>query len=66
MENKIICRNAAEIGSYIGVDKRTIPRYKKDYDLPVWRFEPGGNWKALKPSLDEWLLKMEKIHLDDE
>lgn len=58
-----ICRNATEIGEYIGIDKRSIPYYQETHGLPVWKFEGKGNWKALKPSLDEWLKEMEKKFL---
>lgn len=59
-----ICRNAAEIAAYIGINKEWIKRYKEHYNLPAWRFENKGNWKALKVSLDSWLVTMEGKHLD--
>ena len=61
--NSPICRNAAEIGQYLGIDKRSIKEFKDKFDLPVWRFEEKGNWKALKPSLDRWLKDMEERQL---
>jgi hypothetical protein len=57
------CRNAKEIGQYIGIDGRRIPEFKELYGLPVWRFSDGGPWRALKSSLDLWLKDMEKEHL---
>lgn len=58
-----ICRNAAEIGAYLGIDKRAIKHFRDNHGLPVWRFEEHGNWKALKPTLDEWLKAMEQRQL---
>ncbi len=58
-----ICKNSNEIGTYIGVDKRSLRRLKEMYGLPVWKIEGKGNWKALKSSLDKWLVDMEKKFL---
>lgn len=65
IDNSPVCRNAKEIGRYIGVSEQSVVRFKKEYGLPVWRFNSQGNWRALKPSLDLWMTKMEKMHLTE-
>ena len=61
-----ICRNSSEIGAYLGIDKRSIPYYQEEHGLPAWKFEGKGNWKALKTSLDNWLLEMERKNMQSD
>lgn len=58
-----LCRNSAEIGAFIGVDKNRISYLKKNYNLPAFKIEGKGNYKALKSSLLVWLEKIEKKFL---
>ena len=64
IKDRPICRNQAEIGSFIGVDKKMIPHLKKYYDLPIFKIEGKGNWKALKTSLLKWLEEIEVRFLE--
>ncbi len=58
-----LCRNASEIGNYLGVSGKQIPYLIKMYELPVFRIEGKGKYKALKTSLYKWLQTMEKEFL---
>ncbi len=60
INDRPICRNQAEIGDFIGVDKKSIPYFKKKHGLPAFKIDNKGNWKALKSSLTKWLKKMEE------
>jgi len=60
-----VCRNQSEIGQFIGVDKKMVPYLKKHYDLPAFKIEGKGNWKALKSSLLKWLEQIELEFLNN-
>jgi hypothetical protein len=59
IKERPICRNQSEIGDFIGVDKRMIPHLQEHYNLPVFKIDGKGNWKALKTSLLKWLEEVE-------
>ena len=64
IKERPICRNQSEIGDFIGVDKKAIPYLKKHHELPVFKIDGKGNWKALKSSLLTWLEGIEHKFLE--
>lgn len=64
VKDRPLCRNQAEIGDFIGVDKKSVPYLIKKHDLPAWKIEGKGPWKALKSSLLNWLEHIETKFLE--
>jgi hypothetical protein len=62
MSESPVCRNSEEIGNYIGIDSRQVPRMEKNHNLPAFKIDNQGSWKANKTSLNGWLADMEKQH----
>jgi hypothetical protein len=60
--NSPVCKNASEIGEYIGIDSRQVARMRKTHNLPAFKIDNRGCWKANKSSLNSWLADMEKQH----
>lgn len=61
---KIQCfRNAEEIGKYIGENPKYINQLVVDENLPAWRRNGCGPWRALDVDLDQWLVGQRSKYL---
>lgn len=48
-------KGAEEIGEYIKVSGKEIPRLVKEEGLPAFRRDNKGPWRSSVPALDEWM-----------
>lgn len=54
---KPIFLNSAQIAEAVGIGKKEIPRYVKDYDMPAYKEERSGRWRARYEELDAWAIE---------
>lgn len=56
-DRRVKCfRNSEEIADYIGENPKTINQLVEFEDLPAWKRNGCGPWRALDIDLDRWLV----------
>lgn len=53
-------RNADEIGEYIGESGRVVPRLVLEENLPAWKRNGTGPWRAIDLDLDAWMVQQSR------
>lgn len=61
--NSELIKTREQICNYIGEHRNDFTDLVENRGLPAWRSKPRGTWKALKESLNTWLMKQEEIYL---
>ena len=63
---RVICfKSAEEIAKYIGEDPNKINQLVENENLPAWKRNGIGPWRALDIDLDQWLVdQRDKYYLN--
>lgn len=63
---KIICfRGAVEICEYIKEDPQIIVQLVEHENLPAWKRNGKGPWRALNIDLDSWMVYQRSAYIKD-
>ena len=54
MPDIVILKSAADICAYIGENPKDIAKLVRDENLPAWKRNGTGTWRALPQDLSAW------------
>lgn len=63
MALNFVYKGAVEICEAVGLNPRDIAHYVRTYDLPAWKINGKGTWRALEKDLVDWIYKMRNRYL---
>ncbi len=60
---RVVCfKNAEEIAAYVREDPKRINLLVADENLPAWKRNGIGPWRALNIDLDQWMVGQRDKH----